>query len=260
MNKKIYYLCGLPRSGKTLFGSILNQNPRARATANSIVLDILWQIENLKNHRTFLNFPDHKSFNNVVGNIISNYYQDWDYDFILDRSSWGSPNNLEILENNSPNEIKFVLLVRNIENVVASFVRWSEENKPNFLDNETDGTVRSKCEYLMRSDSQMIQSYCSTFNIINSKHPYYLIQYDEFVKEPQKTLDGLYEFLGTEGFQHSFNHIEQFNCNEIFYDDTVVGKNLHTIKTNEVSINQYDLNKYIPEDLINYFTTLNFWK
>ena len=31
--KKIYYLLGMPRAGNTLFGSLLNQNPRVRVTA-----------------------------------------------------------------------------------------------------------------------------------------------------------------------------------------------------------------------------------
>ena len=40
--KKIYYLIGMPRAGNTLFGSLLNQNPRVRVTANSLVSEIMW--------------------------------------------------------------------------------------------------------------------------------------------------------------------------------------------------------------------------
>ena len=258
--KKIYYLCGLPRSGNTLFGSLLNQNPKVQVTSNSIVCDILWQIENLKKDRTFLNFPDHSSVDNVSKNIISNYYQNWNYKIIIDRSSWGSPNNLEILQKYSPNEIKFILLVRDIQNVVASFIRWSEENKPNFLDNETDGTIRSKCEHLMRNDLQIVQDYCAVYNVIKSGYPYYLIQYNDLVSDTQSVLSGLYEFLELENFDHKFKDLNQFSANHISYDDKEVGSNLHQIKTKDISLTDYEVNKYIPEDLINYYSTLNFWK
>ena len=260
MNKKIYYLCGLPRTGKTLFGSILNQNPKIQATSNSIVLEMLWNLENLKKHGTFLNFPDHSSFENVMKNVIPNYYKDWNCEIILDRSAWGTPDNLKLLEKYSPNNIKFIVFVRNVENVVSSFIKWSIDNKPNFLDNETDGSIRSKCEYLMKNDSQIVQSYCSAYNIFKSGYPYYLIEYDKFIENPEDTLTGFYNFLEIEKFEHKLNNIEQFKCNEVSYDDSEVGKNLHTIRTDGISINEYDVNKYIPEDLLLYYSTLNFWK
>ena len=258
--KKIYYLCGLPRSGNTLFGSLLNQNPELQVTSNSIVCDMLWNIENLKTHRTFLNFPDYSSFDNVSKNIILNYYQNWNYKIIIDRSSWGSLNNLKILEKYSPNEIKFILLVRDIQNVVTSFIKWSEENKPNFLDNETDGTIKSKCEYLMRNDLQIVQDYCSVYNVMKSGYPYYLIEYDNLVTDTQTVISEIYEFLELENFNHTFKNLNQFSSNQILYDDKEVGNKLHHIRTDKISINDYDVNKYIPEELINYYSTLNFWK
>ena len=42
--KKIYFLCGLPRAGNTLLGSIVNQNKNIKITANSIVPDILYYL------------------------------------------------------------------------------------------------------------------------------------------------------------------------------------------------------------------------
>lgn len=258
--KKIYYLTGLPRSGNTLLGSLLNQNPKVQVTANSIVSDILWNLNNLKTHRTFLNFPDSLSYDNVLNNVISNYYKDWNYEIILDRSSWGSPNNLKLLKKYCPNEIKFVVLVRDIQDIVASFIKWSEENKPNFLDEETDGTRESKCKHLMREDLQIVQSYCSIYNVIKSGYPYYLIEYDNLISEPQEILSGLYEFLDMKVYPHNFTNLKQFSSNNNEYDDSVVGINLHHIKTNRIEKTQYEVSKYISEELLSYYSTLNFWK
>ena len=39
--KRIFFLCGMPRSGNTLFTSIMNQNPDVAVTANSPTLEII---------------------------------------------------------------------------------------------------------------------------------------------------------------------------------------------------------------------------
>jgi len=258
--KKIYYLCGLPRAGNTLFGSVLNQNPKIQVSSNSLVSEVLWKIENLKKERVFKNFPDHSSLDNISANVVSNYYEDWNCDVILDRSSWGSPNNLELIKKYAPNEIKFVVLVRDIQQVMASFIKWSEENKPNFIDEETDGDLRSKCDYLMDKDGILVQSYISIFHILKSNFPYYLIEYNDLVKNTKEVIDGLYDFLGIESFEHRFADLNQFSANEICYDDNQVGQNLHTIKTEGISLSDYMIDKYLPRDLLDYYSTLNFWK
>ena len=108
--KKIYYLLGLPRAGNTLFGSLLNQNPRVRVTANSIVAETMWITQGLKNDTLYKSFPDERSLDNVIKNIIPNYYKDWDCDVVLDRSVWGLQDNLEMLKKYAPNETLFHLV------------------------------------------------------------------------------------------------------------------------------------------------------
>ena len=95
---------------------------------------------------------------------------------------------------------------------------------------------------------------------MKSKYPYHLIEYDNFVSNPEKVLNDLYNFLGVDFYQHKFSNIDQFSSNNFSYDDSVVGKNLHTINSKLIERKGYDVSKYIPEDLINYYKTLNFWK
>ena len=51
----------MPRSGNTLFGSIMNQNSDIAVTANSITLEIMKDLFLLKRTDVFQNYPDHKS-------------------------------------------------------------------------------------------------------------------------------------------------------------------------------------------------------
>ena len=60
-NKKLFFLMGMPRSGNTLFASIMNQNPELVVTPNSITLEIMKELFLLKETDVFQNYPDHKS-------------------------------------------------------------------------------------------------------------------------------------------------------------------------------------------------------
>ena len=47
-NRKLFFLVALPRSGNTLFASIMNQNKEIAATANSVTLEIMKDLYLLK--------------------------------------------------------------------------------------------------------------------------------------------------------------------------------------------------------------------
>jgi hypothetical protein len=262
--KQYYFLVSLPRSGNTVISSLLNQNPRISATANSILPDILWKLHQEKqNNLIFRNFPDHKSYNNMMKGLIESYYKDWTADIIVDRSNWGSPNNLELIKQYSPTEPKFIILVRDVLEVLASFIKWSEETPNNFLDHETNkGSREEKCEFLMRPDLQIVQEYSSIFNILKneSKDSYILVDYNCFVSDPRSQILKIYDFLQLDLFDHDYNNISQFSTNGINYDDSVVGENLHRVKQNGIYKSNYLIEQYLPRTVIEKYSNLNFWK
>ena len=45
-SKQLFFLVAQPRSGNTLFASIMNQNPEIAATPNSITLEIMKDLFN----------------------------------------------------------------------------------------------------------------------------------------------------------------------------------------------------------------------
>ena len=75
----------MPRSGNTLFASIMNQNPEIAVTANSITLEIMKELFLLKKIDTFQNFPDEQSLDNVMDEVYNLYYKNWNYKTIIDR-------------------------------------------------------------------------------------------------------------------------------------------------------------------------------
>jgi hypothetical protein len=84
MSKKIFFLVGMPRSGNTIFASLMNQNPNIAVTANSMTLEIMKVIFLIKEDSGFKNYPDHKSLDNVLDNVYSSYYKDWKQKYIME--------------------------------------------------------------------------------------------------------------------------------------------------------------------------------
>jgi len=258
--KQYYFLVGLPRSGNTLLSSILNQNPKISVTANSIVPDILWNLHcERENSLTFKNFPDHQSYDDLMSSIFDSYYKNWNSDIIIDRSNWGSPNNLKLLKKYCPNKPKFILLVRDILEVLASFIKWSKENKPNFIDYETNNaSIETKCDFLMRPDLQIVQEYTAIHNLYKNSNAL-LITYNELISSSEKTINKIYEFLQIDLYNHKFKNLNQLTVNGTSYDDKVVGNNLHYVKS-KISKTDCTIKDYLPLSVINKYGNLDFWK
>ena len=50
-NKKLFFLVAMPRSGNTMFASIMNQNKNLVVTANSLTLEIMKDLVFIKKNR-----------------------------------------------------------------------------------------------------------------------------------------------------------------------------------------------------------------
>ena len=77
-----------------------------------------------------------------------------------------------------------------------------------------------------------------------------LIRYEDLVREPEPTMQGIYEFLEMDYYPHHFQSLNQFSLNGLGYDDTVVGKDLHTIKTERLQLEENPYKKMIPQSII----------
>ena len=259
--KDIFFLCGLPRAGNTLFGSIMNQNPDVGVSANSICADMMGHLFMLKNIDIFKNFPDHKSFDNVAKSVFENYYKDWKQKYIIDRAPWGIPINLKFLKETRSN-IKIILLVRDIIEVLGSFIKWSEKEPTSFVNQYAAKTREEKCDMLMNKDGVIIKELIAIKHLIDQqpKEIYHLVEYNDLVEHPRKTIDGIYKFLGIPKFKHSFTDLDQFKVNGMEYDDTILGQGLHTIKTDAIYKEKYDAYNIIPKSIIDKYKQCNFWK
>jgi hypothetical protein len=258
--KKFYFLCGLPRSGNTLFSSIMNQNPKISVTANSMISNIFIGAELLKTSEIYNNYPDEKSLDNITKNIIPNYYSHWKEDYIIDRSIWGFPTTFEILKKYPPNEIKIIILVRDIKEILASFIKFSYSSNDNYIAKEGK-TLEERCDYIMKNGGSLHKWIQSVYNLTRPENSKYihLIEYNDLVNNTEYEIDKVYKYLEIEPFKHRFTNLSQLTNNGISYNDSIVGLGLHTIKEDVIEKSDYNIWDYLPKDVNNMYTLDSFW-
>jgi len=243
--REYYFLCSLPRAGNTLLGSILNQSKDIRLTANSILPEIIYQLHLIKKDQLFTNFPDHKSYNNIVNNVFNNYYQEWNVNNIITRGTWGTPANLQLLKS-IIKKPKFIILYRPVLECLASFIKIE---KP--LD------VELRCNQLLQKEDIIGKSLWSIKNIIQNKEDHIIINYNDLVNNTNDTLKKIFNYLEVEFKNIDINNIKQFSTNNISYDDNVLPFDLHTIRTNNIEFNKYNIKDYLPLNIIKKYSNLD---
>ncbi len=260
--KDIFFLHGLPRAGNTVFGSIMNQNKDVAVTANSVCADILGEIYSLQKTDIFKNFPDYNSLQNVTKNVFNNYYQDWNKKYIIDRAPWGYPINLKFLKL-IKQDIKIIVLVRDVIEVLGSFLAWSEKEPSSFVNQYAAKTREEKCDMLMNKDGQLVKELIGIKHLLDyqPKEIYHIVDFKDLVKNTDETIDSVYNFLNIPKHKHDFNNIKQFKVNNMSYDDTIMGKGLHTLKEGSISNYKEDYDAYdiVPKSTISKYKKCNFW-
>jgi hypothetical protein len=257
-NKKIFFLAGFPRAGNTLLTSILNQNPDVCCTPNSLILEIYKDIWDLKHTDVFQNYPDDESLHRVMEAILPAYYQHWNYKYIIDRGPAGTEGYLYLLKKFYSKDIRIIFLVRPILEVLASWISWARRTPNSYLHKWCKDETEM-CHKLMSVRGQITKELLCMQNLLKpeNKHHVHFVDYKEIVEKPEASLKGIYKFLDIPPFKHRFIDLDQVIVNGIGYDDTILGKGLHTIKTKKLIKSKTDV-KILPSEIIKQYGKIKF--
>lgn len=230
-NKKLFFLVAMPRSGNTLFASIMNQNPDVVCTANSITLEIMKDLFLLKESDVFLNYPDHGSLDNVMDSVYDNYYKDWPQEYIIDRGPVMAKGNFALMQKHFKRPFKCIVLVRDLLDVLASFMKWYTENPDSFINRHGLKNDEEKLSTLMNKGGGLAKELEAIKNAYNYPNICHFVKYNDLVARPKEEIQKIYQFLEIPFFNHQFQDLKQININGIGYDDRIVGQDMHTIRS-----------------------------
>lgn len=233
--KDIFFLSGLPRSGSTLLGSILAQNPAFHVTPTSPLLDLLCYTNESFNKLDEKYTYDSKIISsNVYKGIVKSFYENIKNDYIIDKHR-GHPRNVTSLKMFVSPEPKIICTVRPIAEVICSYIKLIMKNndQKNFVDETLmrknlglSVENRAKClweDYVSDPYNSMV------YGLRNYKKNLLMVEYDEIINCPDKVLDLIYDFLGLEKYNyHKFKDIKNSCAEE---KDAAWGlNNLHNIR------------------------------
>ena len=228
-NKQLLFLVAQPRSGNTLFASIMNQNPEIAATPNSITLEIMKDLFLLKNTDVFLNYPDHKSLDNVLDSVYDTYYKDWPQRIIIDRGPVTTPGNFQLMQKHFKRPFKCIVLLRDLMDVLASYMQWYTENLDAFPNKYNCKNDEEKLAMIMNKDGAVAKELEAIKNSYDYKDMCHYVKYDDIVNNPEQEFRKIYKFIDEPYFNHRFDNLNQVNVNGLSYDDKIVGSNMHKL-------------------------------
>ena len=245
-SKQLFFLVAQPRSGNTLFASIINQNPEIACTPNSITLEIMKDLFLLKDTDVFLNYPDHRSLDNVLDVVYDTYYKDWPQPIIIDRGPVMTKGNFALMQKHFKQPFKCIVLLRDLMDVLASYMKWYTENPDAFVNRFNLQTDEEKLGMIMNKDGAVAKDLEAIKNAFNYPDICHFVKYDDLVAQPEQEIRKVYQFMNLPYFNHKFEDLQQVEVNGMKYDDTIVGKNMHNIRSVVRKVHNPYINK-IPE-------------
>ena len=228
-NKKLFFLVAMPRSGNTLFASVMNQNSEIAATPNSITLEIMKDLFFLKETDVFQNYPDHRSLDNVLDSVYDNYYKDWPQRIIIDRGPVMTPGNFSLMQKHFKRPFKCIVLLRELMDVLASYMQWYTENPDAFPNRFNFKNDEEKLGMIMNTKGAVAKDLDAIKNAYNYPDICHFVKYDDLVKQPEQEFKKIYQFIDEPYYNHRFDNLDQVKVNGLSYDDKIVGRNMHKL-------------------------------
>lgn len=255
VDNRIFFLSGLPRTGSTLLGSILNQNPDIHVSPTSPLYPLLVETNECFNRLDVqYTFDKEMVSKRVYKEMIQAFYPDKRKQPIIFDKHRGWPKHIAAIREYI-GEPKIVCTIRPIIEIITSYLTLANNDKDNFIDrhlSELGQEITDEARaFLLWTDylGPVYETLCVGLN--TEPDSILLIEYEDIVYQPEKTLGKIYSFCSLSPFKHTFDNIE--NTCEESKDEAWGLKNLHTIRP-ELKRKSENPLIYLPPVAIEYFS------
>ena len=260
--KTYFFLSGLPRSGTTLLGAILEQNPNIYVGATSPVLEFLVNFDNIfKFNKTYHAVPKEDFRVRTISRIPDDWYSDVDKPIIIDKNhGWtGAISYAELFSGN----IKIICTVRSILEILSSWILLNRKSPNSFIDKELKSlnfalTDDYRCDLLMRENHGNVEQSLYALKKGLTEHPncLHLIEYDDLINNTENIINGIYRFLKLPTYKHKYDNIEHINLeNDLSHGMSEMHKVKPTISRSKN--NPLDI---LSDRIIKKYSNLEFWR
>lgn len=241
-----------------MLAAMLRQNPKFTAGMTSPVSTLFKAMEDAtaKRQETSI-FVNDWQRNNLLRGLFETFYLTEMSQVVFDTSRmWCA--RLTILTHLFP-ETRFICCVRDLGWIMDSFERIYRRNNQipsGIYGYDTSGTVYSRT--LGIADGNGVVGYA--LNALKEacaseqRHKLIIVDYEDMCKEPEFTMNRIYEFIEEPKFKHDFDKVE-YSAGE--FDKQLAAPGLHDVKGR---IEWQPRETILPEDLFKRFENDSFWK
>jgi sulfotransferase len=269
MTKTYHFMAGLPRSGSTVLTAILNQNPDIYSSPQTDLLGMLYSLETaIPTYESYQANLLFSSFDSVMRSLPDSFYSPIDKPIVIDKNrAWGTPYNFDNISPYLNPKGKVIITLRPILEVLASFVKVSQKseeltgNVPYLNKNLWVSSYRTKSEAqvdnLMIANGEIDRAIFSIANLLkNHGDRVFVVWYNDLLETPQTTLNGIYDFLELDRFEHDFSNIVEVDTHDDFSAFGIVG--LHDIQP-QLTKSDTDPSQYLTDySIAKYKNALDF--
>lgn len=264
-------MAGLPRSGSTLISSILNQNPDIHASANSPMCGMIFNLErSILASEQYQAYPKPHVIPATICGVLDNYYSDISKPIVIDKSrEWSIQEHFNVLLRNLDYEPRVIIPVRDIHNILASFMLLQLKNQGSvsFIDAEIQARQEFnfyrdindiRCDHLMRPKGLIDNClYGIAFAMLPENRQYFhFVEYNDLVTKTDETIEGIYEFLGIDSFYHDYSNIK----NSVRENDSIYGlQGMHEVRPT-ISYESINPASILSPYILNKYAGLEFWR
>ena len=265
-----FFLSGLPRTGITLLGAILNQNPDIYVSPTSPVIEFMEEFRKIiSTNITYTAFPKEGFTKKTILKICNDWYSDIDSPIIIDKNR-GWPMRLGWAEAIAT-DLKIICPVRSILDIISSFVLLKRKS----LEKE----YYDRGEKWPPSDQSRIErDYCSTMmhgqpagpisaplnilaHLFDKKRELFgkiihLVEYEDLISDTKNSMNKIYDFLQIPKYEHDYDNIK----NDIREDDSIYEMpTLHEVRPT-ISKSTNNPLEVLDKNIIKQYSGLEFWR
>lgn len=233
--KTFISICGMPRSGSTILGNILAQNPQFYVGPTSALVEILTTMRSgFEKIAEFRAAPNEEAMMGSLRGALFGFFEPVKQPVVFDRSrSWLFE--LEMLEVLLRGKAKVLVPVRDITEILVSFERLWRDNKAYRTLAQQEASpvefrsLEGRCNVWLQPAAPVGRPYVAIQDALTRgfRDRMHFIHFDDLSRNPAAEMQKIYNFLELPPFPHDFENVQQV----IIEDDLVYGiKGLHDIR------------------------------
>lgn len=257
----MHFITGLPRSGSTLLGALMRQNPRFHASMSSPVASLFaGLLDQVSAGSEFSTVVTNEQRKRLLRGLFDSFYADKPEGSVVFDTNRMWAANMTAIADLYP-QAKVIACVRNVAWIMDSIERLYRanpyENTRLFNDAVERNTVYSRVDTLGMRNRLVGYSWSALKEAFYCEQASALliVEYDLLARAPEKVLPLVYQFIGEPWYEgHDFNHVE-FDAPE--FDNALGLSGLHKVRQQVAYVPRPSI---LPPDLFAQYENMSFWQ